>query len=193
MVQLAVAINNGKVRESKMNGNDLADPKATTITTTDVEEKSQPTGRHCSHKRTLNKRWACPFQARTAAMQPWRATVRKSGTHSPDSVQKRQKPRPGATPYCKGAPASAPRVGRNGRGQHPATREAGDSSMAGRKRCTSPEANIGTPAGTTSSAVEAPTKRVEVHKNGAHSMPGAGAALQEGVRIQEPGHAMRAN
>jgi hypothetical protein len=49
------------------------------------------------------------------------------------------------TPYPKGASVSAPQVGRNGRGQHPATRDAGGSTRADRERLTSPEVNTQEP------------------------------------------------
>jgi hypothetical protein len=65
----------------------------------------------------------------------------------------------GTTPYPNGDSASAPRAGRNGRGQHPATRNAGGSASADRERCTSPETDSHEPTGTASSATEAPTKK----------------------------------
>jgi hypothetical protein len=55
--------------------------------------------------------------------------------------------------------ASAPRAGRNRRGQRAATRDAGGSVRADRARRASPEANTRAPAGTGSSATEAPTKK----------------------------------
>jgi hypothetical protein len=78
-----------------------------------------------------------------------------------ETPQKKKKTKSGTTPYPKGASASAPRVGRNGRGQRPATRDTGGSARADRERRTSPEANTREPAGTASSATEAPTKRTK--------------------------------
>jgi hypothetical protein len=73
--------------------------------------------------------------------------------------QKRKQTKSGTTPYPNGASASAPRVGRNGRGQRRGTRETGGSARAERERCTSTEANTQEAEGTASSATEAPTKR----------------------------------
>jgi hypothetical protein len=83
------------------------------------------------------------------------AHLKKIGT------SKQKKNKSGTTPYPNGASASAPRAGRNGRGQHRATRDAGGSTRADRERRTSPEANTQEPAGITSSATEAPTKRTK--------------------------------
>jgi hypothetical protein len=77
-------------------------------------------------------------------------------------------------------------------GQSTATRDAGGGARADRERHTSPVANTRESAGTASSTAEAPTKKGGNNK--AHSITvEAGTALQEGERLQEPGHAMRVN
>jgi hypothetical protein len=73
----------------------------------------------------------------------------------------KKEPKSGTTPDPNGASASAPQAGRNGRGQHPATRDTGGSARADRERRTSPEAGTHEPAGTASSATEAPTERTK--------------------------------
>jgi hypothetical protein len=76
-------------------------------------------------------------------------------------TEKKQTNKSGTTPYPNGASASAPRAGGNGSGQRPATRDTGGSARADREQRTRPEANTHEPAGTTSSAKEAPTKRTK--------------------------------
>jgi hypothetical protein len=92
-------------------------------------------------------------------------------------------------PYPNGASASAPRAGRNGKGQRPARRFTGDSVRADKERQTFLKANTCTrePAGTASSTTEAPTKRTKAAIT-AHI-----ASLRERGRIQEPGQTVRAN
>jgi hypothetical protein len=67
--------------------------------------------------------------------------------------------RSGNTPYPNRASASAPRAGRNGRGQGPATRDTCGSVRTERERHTSSDANTCESAGIPLSDTEAPTNR----------------------------------
>jgi hypothetical protein len=74
------------------------------------------------------------------------------------AIQKKRS-KSGATPYPRGASASAPPKGRKEGGQRRATRDQGGNQRGLKHPGTRPAAKTRSPAGTAASATEAPTKK----------------------------------
>jgi hypothetical protein len=118
--------------------------------------------------------------------------VDSRGAHRcPQSSHKKEQPNRGPRPTPRGPSASAIQAGRDGRGQRPATRDAGGSAKADRKRRTSPEPNTHEPTDTAASATDAPTKRTKAART-EHTASHRERGQPCTKAIREPGNTMRA-